>query len=89
MSYTDDQHKEWESYKTKFEKSYEGQDEEQQRKATYFENVKTMEEHNQKFEKGEVTWSMGINQFSDLTKEEFKNRHTGGCIVPQNLQKPE
>lgn len=83
-SYSDDQHKEWESFKTKFEKSYQDQDEEQKRKATYFENIKAIEEHNKKHEQGEVTWTMGVNQFSDLTQEEFKNRHLGGCRPPPN-----
>lgn len=84
MSYTDDQHKEWESFKTKFEKTYADQDEEQKRKVVYFENVKSIEEHNKKYDQGEVTWTMGVNQFSDLTKDEFKNRHLGGCLPPPN-----
>lgn len=86
MSYTDEQHKEWENYKVKFEKSYADEEEDQHRKAIYFENAKTVEEHNKKFENGEVTWSMGINQFSDLTKIEFKQRHTGGCLLPPNMK---
>lgn len=67
---------------TKFTKSY-GPDEEEKRKQIYFENKIKVEEHNKKFEQGEVTWSMGINHFSDLTEEEFKKRHTGGLCPPK------
>lgn len=66
MSYTDDQHKEWEDFKVKFEKSYSGTEEEQKRKATYFENVKVIEEHNQKHAKGEVTWVFDLFFVSNI-----------------------
>lgn len=32
-------------------------------------------EHNAKFEKKEVTYTMGLNQFSDLMPEEKKNMY--------------
>lgn len=31
-----------------------------------------MIEHNERYENGEESYTMGINQFSDLTKEEFQ-----------------
>ena len=34
-------------------------------------NLKVIEEHNEGFREGKYTWSMGINQFTDLTAEEF------------------
>lgn len=40
-----------------------------------------IKEHNEKFKKGEVTWEMGLNQFTDMTKEE-KSRHHG-VLLPQ------
>lgn len=67
----------------KFKKSYENEEEDKKRKAIYFENKQHVEEHNKKFETGQVTWKMGINQFSDLSQEEFQNRHTGGCKRPE------
>lgn len=32
----------------------------------YFENKKIIDEHNAKFERGETTYTMGVNQFTDL-----------------------
>lgn len=51
-------------------KSYEDDAEEQKRLKFFMDNVKAVEEHNKKFDAGEVTYSMGINQFSDLGPNE-------------------
>lgn len=32
----------------------------------YFENKKSVEEHNKKYEKGDTSFKKSINQFSDL-----------------------
>lgn len=34
-----------------------------------------IEEHNAEYERGEQTWYKGINQFTDLTVEEFKDQY--------------
>lgn len=34
-----------------------------------------VDEHNKKFEKGEVSWNMKINQFGDLNDDEFKTKY--------------
>ncbi|KAE8573695.1 Cat12 [Halyomorpha halys] len=39
--------------------------------------MKQIEEHNAKFAKGEVTYSLTMNQFGDLSQEEFSARITG------------
>lgn len=58
----------------KFKKTYDTADEDLKRKEIYFQNKQYVEEHNKRHETGEVTWKMGINQFSDLSKEEFQKR---------------
>ncbi|XP_063905471.1 crustapain-like [Zophobas morio] len=60
----------WENYKTEFGKNYSDEKEEQMRKKIFTETLLSIEEHNKKFERGEVTFSMGINNFSDQTPEE-------------------
>merc|ERR1712123_192883 len=48
---------------------------EQFRRASIFaESLKKIEEHN----KSGASWKMGINEFSDLTAEEFETIYTGG-----------
>jgi len=47
--------------------------------------VDFVREHNA----GNHTWQAGINQFSDLTAEEFKERHLSGLIVPQGDNRAE
>lgn len=44
--------------------------EEAERFEIFKRQVKEVEEHNKKFEKGEVSWTMGINQFSDRKEDE-------------------
>lgn len=56
----------WEDWKIIYEKDYELGAEEGA-KATYEANCKMIEEHNAK----NLGWTMGVNQFADLTLEEF------------------
>ena len=45
----------------------------------FSENLKKYEEHNQ----SGASWTMGVNQFSDLTEAEFEAFHMGGYKVGQ------
>jgi ASC-1-like (ASCH) protein len=46
------------------------------------ENVKKIDAHNEKFKTGEVSWSQGINHFTDLKPEERQNYF--GVVPPNN-----
>merc|ERR1712119_226939 len=64
----------WTKFKADFEKVYSTPAEEALRKATFAQNLAKGEEHN----KNGLSWTEGINHFSDLTKEEFVNLYASG-----------
>ncbi|XP_068210621.1 digestive cysteine proteinase 2-like [Palaemon carinicauda] len=67
----------WEDFKMTHGKSYTNAKEDLYRKAIFESNFKYIEEHNERFRKGEVTFSVAINQFADMTTEEFTAQMTG------------
>merc|ERR1712126_370624 len=67
----------WELFKTVHKKSYETEAEELLRKEIFLNNVQKVEEHNQKFEAGEVSFKLGVNQFSDLIESEYRASQLG------------
>lgn len=56
-------------------KTYKSLREEKLRFEIFQSTLETIKKHNAKFEIGEESWSMGVNQFSDLTDEEFKEQY--------------
>ncbi|RZC34123.1 Inhibitor I29 domain containing protein, partial [Asbolus verrucosus] len=73
VTFTDEEiSQKWAEYKAKFDKKYDDETEENSRKELFVKNLLRIEEHNEKYKQGLVTFTMGINQFSDLTKEEMK-----------------
>jgi len=63
----------WEKYKTKFEKQYE-KGEEGIKRAVWESNYHKIQQHNADYEKGLVSYTLGENDFTDLTVEEFSKR---------------
>lgn len=45
----------------------------------YYDNLEKINEHNAK----NLSWTMDVNKFADLTAEEFKARYTGGLRLPK------
>ncbi|XP_064087023.1 crustapain-like [Macrobrachium nipponense] len=70
--------KEWEAFKTQFEKSYANPLEEKHRQSVFLDKVKYIEDFNKLYEKGEKTYFLKVNQHSDLTHEELIALLTGG-----------
>ncbi|XP_044262269.1 procathepsin L-like [Tribolium madens] len=64
-------HAKWAEFKLTHKKQYSSPIEELKRQAIFQDNLAKIEEHNAKYAKGEVTYTKAINQFGDLTKEEF------------------
>ncbi|XP_041968439.1 procathepsin L-like [Aricia agestis] len=69
----DDLDQEWTAYKAKHNKKY-GAEEDPYRRSLFHETKRKVEEHNRKHAAGLVSYSQGINHFSDLTKEELSKR---------------
>ncbi|CAD8100346.1 unnamed protein product [Paramecium sonneborni] len=58
------------TWKQQFGKTYNGY-EEVHRFSIFAQNLAIVMEHNSKFELGQETFTLGMNQFADLTEEEF------------------
>lgn len=58
-------------------KTYIDEKEEKLRFNIYIENKQKIEEHNQLYEKGNVSFHMAINQFGDMLASEVAKRMNG------------
>ncbi|GAB6029475.1 hypothetical protein CHUAL_005229 [Chamberlinius hualienensis] len=67
----------WETFKVKFNRSYISATEEAFRKKIFLNNKKIIDQHNQRFDEGKTTFKMGINQFADLTTQEYTSMFNG------------
>jgi len=66
----------WASFKEEHGRSYEA-DEEEMRKKVFAENLKKIEIHNYLHSKGQKSYTLGVNQFADMTTEEFSSLVNG------------
>ncbi|TPP61293.1 Cysteine protease [Fasciola gigantica] len=64
----------WHEWKRMYNKEYNGADDEH-RRTVWGKNVKHIQEHNLRHDLGLVTYTLGLNQFTDLTFEEFKAKY--------------
>lgn len=78
---------EWYHFKLKYNRTYKYPDEENYRFSVFADNLKTIVMHNEAADKGESTYWMGINHFSDLTDREFEERYTGRRIKPDKIKR--
>ncbi|KAJ8943313.1 hypothetical protein NQ318_004754 [Aromia moschata] len=62
----------WDEFKLKHGKSYRNLAEETRRFAIFQDNLRVIEQHNAKYERGETSFARGVNRFTDMTKEEIK-----------------
>lgn len=58
----------------KFGKNYPCENEDKSRMEIFLENRRIIDEHNEQFAKGIVTYEMGLNKYSDRSADEFLTR---------------
>merc|ERR1719219_294826 len=73
-------HSQFQSFEYKYGKSYKSSAERLSRYATFIKNVKEIEEHNRN---GKSTYKKVINEFADMTKEEFNQVMNGYKNAPK------
>ncbi|KAK9408959.1 cathepsin L1-like [Crotalus adamanteus] len=72
----------WRDWKTTYGKVY-AEEEDASRRATWEKNLQMVEQHNREADEGKHTYWMKMNQFSDLTDEEFN--HLMGGLHPDSV----
>ncbi|XP_047531377.1 cathepsin L-like [Vanessa atalanta] len=70
-SFTDLIEEEWNAFKREHNKLYENETEEKFRMKIFAENKLVIAEHNQRFERGQVTYRLGTNKYADMLHHEF------------------
>jgi len=68
---------EWEAFKIKYGKNLLTGAEHDVRKSIFGDNLKFIEKHNAEHALGLHTYTVGVNQFADMTNEEFVTQFTG------------
>nr|ACQ90252.1 cathepsin L [Pinctada fucata] len=69
-------HETWKEFKTLFGKVYDTVEEEIKRFDIFRDTLERIEEHNRKYHMGQKSYYMGVNQFSDMSHDEYL-RHNG------------
>jgi cathepsin L len=71
--------KEFELFKTTFERTYTNLFEEAERFMIFSKNFLHIERHNRRYDNGEVNYKLKLNEFSDKNSSELKHLH--GCFL--------
>jgi len=77
---------EWELFLAEYNKQYTSL-EHDNRKSIFVDNLKYIESHNERHALGLHTFRLGVNQFADLTNEEFRAAFASGYrTIPANTE---
>ncbi|XP_052220910.1 procathepsin L-like isoform X4 [Dreissena polymorpha] len=74
---------EWIEYKKVHNKTYETAKEEVVRRLYWEDTLRFIRDHNLRYDRGEVTYTVGENQFADMAEDEFEKTMLRGLIVPE------
>jgi cathepsin L len=67
----------WDRFKTQFSRSYFDERDEAYRMSVFVDNLRKIQTHNAEADAGKHTFTMAMNEFGDMTTEEFFARYTG------------
>jgi len=73
----EDYWKQWEDFRVSSEKKYLTQSHHDERYEIFKDNVDKINRHNAQG----LSWTMGVNDFADLTSTEFKDQIIGSCVL--------
>jgi len=76
---------EWEIFKEKFEKNYVSENEHDVRKTIFAGNLMLIHQHNLEETLGLHTFTLGVNEFADMSSEEFGQYYKGLTGNPTNF----
>ncbi|XP_060074764.1 procathepsin L-like [Ylistrum balloti] len=78
---------EWETYKTEFNKPY-GAEEEAKRRVIWENHLDYIQKHNLAADRGEHTFWLGMNEYGDMTNEEFVKTMNGYHMRTESVNAP-
>lgn len=67
----------WKSFRSKYKIKYSSRDELRKRRKIFVENYRRIVAHNRLYDANRLSFNCSINRYTDLTTEEFVERHTG------------
>lgn len=67
--------KAWNDFMQTYKKEYKTEEESNKRREIFSNAYLSIAKHNEEFESGKQTYEQGVNQFTDLTPEEFKKMY--------------
>ncbi|XP_071526132.1 LOW QUALITY PROTEIN: digestive cysteine proteinase 2-like [Panulirus ornatus] len=70
----------WQHFKAQYGRYYESAEEERYRLSVFEQNQQFIDDHNAKYENGDVTFTLKMNQFGDMTTDEI-NAAMNGYIM--------
>jgi cathepsin L len=80
--------KEWDTFKLRYNKTYDNGIEERFRMKIFMENKNRIAKHNALYDKGLISFKLGLNPFADMLRHEFANTMGGfnASLMGKNLQ---
>ncbi|KAK3911230.1 Digestive cysteine proteinase 1 [Frankliniella fusca] len=73
----------WEEYKVKYRKNYPAAEDDERHRQNFLASQRNVVQHNEKYERGEVSYSLGLNQFSDRDRQWRERERLAASTVEQ------